>query len=104
MKEIFEGNFAIARGAWEAGVKVDCAYPGTPSSEILNAIAARYREDIKSEWSPNETVALEVAIGASIAGARAPCLHEACGTKRCLRSVHDPCLHGCQRRAGHSSL
>jgi indolepyruvate ferredoxin oxidoreductase alpha subunit len=71
MEKILQGNYAIARGAWEAGVKVACAYPGTPSSEILNAIAAQYKQDIKTEWSPNEKVAVEVAIGASIAGARA---------------------------------
>jgi indolepyruvate ferredoxin oxidoreductase alpha subunit len=71
MEKILQGNYAIARGAWEAGVKVACAYPGTPSSEILNAIAAQYKPDIKTEWSPNEKVAVEVAIGASIAGARA---------------------------------
>ncbi|RPJ05436.1 MAG: indolepyruvate ferredoxin oxidoreductase subunit alpha, partial [Deltaproteobacteria bacterium] len=71
MEKILQGNYGIARGAWEAGVKVASAYPGTPSSEILTAIAAEYREDIRSEWSPNEKVAVEVAIGASIAGARA---------------------------------
>jgi indolepyruvate ferredoxin oxidoreductase, alpha subunit len=71
MEKILQGNDGIARGAWEAGVKVACAYPGTPSSEILNVISAQYKEDIKAEWSPNEKVAVEVAIGASIAGARA---------------------------------
>src|SRR4030043_877240 len=71
MEKILQGNYAIARGAWEAGVKVACAYPGTPSSEILFAISSQYKKDIQSEWSPNEKVALEVAIGASFAGARA---------------------------------
>jgi len=71
MEKILQGNYAIARGAWEAGVKVACAYPGTPSSEILTAIAGQYKDDIKAEWSPNEKVAVEVAIGASITGARA---------------------------------
>ncbi len=71
MEKILQGNDGIARGAWEAGVKVACAYPGTPSSEILNVISAQYKDDIKTEWSPNEKVAVEVAIGASIAGARA---------------------------------
>jgi indolepyruvate ferredoxin oxidoreductase alpha subunit len=70
MEKILQGNDGIARGAWEAGVKVACAYPGTPSSEILNAITAQYKNDIRTEWSPNEKVAVEVAIGASIAGAR----------------------------------
>jgi indolepyruvate ferredoxin oxidoreductase alpha subunit len=63
------GNEAIARGAWEAGCHVATAYPGTPSSEILENIS-RY-EEIDSEWSTNEKVALEVASGASIVGARA---------------------------------
>ncbi|GFO53802.1 indolepyruvate oxidoreductase subunit IorA [Geomonas sp. Red276] len=68
MKEILSGNEAIARGAYEAGVRVACAYPGTPSTEILENII-RYRE-INSSWAPNEKVALEVGIGSSFAGAR----------------------------------
>ncbi len=71
MEKILQGNYAIARGAWEAGAKVACAYPGTPSSEILFAISTQYQKDILAEWSPNEKVALEVASGASFAGARA---------------------------------
>ena len=63
------GNQAIARGAWEAGVHVATAYPGTPSTEIIEAMA--HYDDVYVEWSPNEKVALEVAIGASIAGGRA---------------------------------
>ena len=63
------GNEAIARGAYEAGVKVSAAYPGTPSTEISENIA-KY-EEIYAEWSPNEKVATEVAIGASISGVRA---------------------------------
>ena len=69
MKKVMTGNEAIARGAFEAGVKVAAAYPGTPSTEILETIAREYK-DIYAEWSPNEKVALEVAIGASFAGAR----------------------------------
>lgn len=68
-KEILSGNEAIARGAYEAGVAFASAYPGTPSTEILENIA-RYKE-IYSEWSPNEKVAYEVAYGASLAGVRA---------------------------------
>ncbi len=68
MKKLLSGNEAIARGAWEAGVKVATAYPGTPSTEILEA-AAKYAE-IDAEWSPNEKVAFEVALGAAIGGAR----------------------------------
>jgi indolepyruvate ferredoxin oxidoreductase alpha subunit len=69
MKKIMSGNEAIARGAYEAGCTVAAAYPGTPSTEILENIA-NYKE-IYSEWSTNEKVATEVACGASIAGARA---------------------------------
>ncbi len=70
-KKILLGNEAIARGAYEAGVKVSAAYPGTPSTEISEAIA-KY-EEVYAEWSPNEKVAAEVAIGASIAGVRSMC-------------------------------
>lgn len=69
MKKLLTGNEAIARGAYEAGCIVAAAYPGTPSTEILENIAA-YKE-IYAEWSPNEKVALEVVSGAAIAGARA---------------------------------
>ena len=69
MKEILSGNEAIARGAFEAGVKVATAYPGTPSTEILENVI-RYKE-IDASWAPNEKVALEVGIGASFGGARA---------------------------------
>ena len=68
-KKVLLGNEAIARGAYEAGCHVATAYPGTPSTEILETIARDYR-DIKSQWSPNEKVALEVVAGASVAGAR----------------------------------
>ncbi len=67
--KIMLGNEAIARGAYEAGVKVSAAYPGTPSTEISENIV-NYPE-IYAEWSPNEKVAMEVAIGASISGTRA---------------------------------
>ncbi|HEY3275394.1 MAG TPA: indolepyruvate ferredoxin oxidoreductase subunit alpha, partial [Syntrophorhabdaceae bacterium] len=69
MRKIMQGNEAIARGAWEAGANAACAYPGTPSSEIL-AEVKNYKE-IYTEWSTNEKVALEVAHGASLAGGRA---------------------------------
>ncbi len=68
MKKLLLGDFAVARGAWEAGVRVAAAYPGTPSTEITEELA-RY-DEVYSEWSPNEKVALEVGIGASIRGAR----------------------------------
>jgi indolepyruvate ferredoxin oxidoreductase alpha subunit len=69
MKKLLTGNEAIAQGAWEAGVMFACAYPGTPSTEILENIA-EYKSDIIAEWAPNEKVALEAAIGASVIGAR----------------------------------
>lgn len=68
MKLLLTGDEAIARGAWEAGVCHASAYPGTPSTEILENIAG-YKE-IYAEWSPNEKVAMEAAIGASMAGVR----------------------------------
>lgn len=68
-KKLLSGNEAIARGAYECGVKFASAYPGTPSTEIVTNIA-KY-EKIYAEWSPNEKVALEVAIGASLGGVRA---------------------------------
>ncbi|MBQ9757968.1 MAG: indolepyruvate ferredoxin oxidoreductase subunit alpha [Clostridia bacterium] len=69
MKKLLIGNAAVARGAYEAGVNVVASYPGTPSTEITEEIV-KFNE-IYAEWSPNEKVAAEVAIGASIAGARA---------------------------------
>ena len=69
MKLLMTGNEAIARGAYEAGVRFASAYPGTPSTEILENVVT-YKEDIVAEWATNEKVALEAAIGGSIAGAR----------------------------------
>lgn len=68
-RAILSGNEAFARGAFEAGVRVASAYPGTPSTEILENIA--HYPEIDSSWAPNEKVSLEVAIGASFGGARA---------------------------------
>ncbi|MFB0918335.1 MAG: indolepyruvate ferredoxin oxidoreductase subunit alpha [Clostridiaceae bacterium] len=70
MKELLTGNEALARGAYEAGVRFASAYPGTPSTEILENTAL-YKDDIVAEWANNEKVAFEAAAGASIAGARA---------------------------------
>ena len=69
MKELMLTNKAIARGAYEAGVKVLSAYPGTPSTEIAENFAKH--DGVYAEWAPNEKVALEVAIGAAMAGGRA---------------------------------
>ena len=68
MKKLLTGDEAIARGAYEAGVRHASAYPGTPSTEILENIA-KY-DEIYAEWAPNEKVAMESAIGASMAGVR----------------------------------
>jgi indolepyruvate ferredoxin oxidoreductase alpha subunit len=68
MIKLLSGNEALALGAYHAGVEVACAYPGTPSTEILESVA-RF-DDIYAEWSTNEKVAVEVALGASYAGAR----------------------------------
>ena len=70
MRKLLSGNEAIARGAYESGVRVASAYPGTPSTEILESIASEFPE-IYAEWAPNEKVALEVGIGCSFAGGRA---------------------------------
>ncbi len=66
--ELLSGNEAIAQGAWEAGAHIGVSYPGTPSTETLEAFALK--EDVYAEWAVNEKVAFEVAIGASAAGAR----------------------------------
>ena len=68
MKKLLLGNAAVARGAYEAGVRVVSSYPGTPSTEITESIVAY--PDINVEWAPNEKVAAEVAVGASIGGGR----------------------------------
>ncbi len=71
MKKLMLGNEAFARGLYEAGCKIVSSYPGTPSTEITEE-AAKY-DEIYAEWAPNEKVAMETALGASIAGARAFC-------------------------------
>ena len=70
-KKLMLGNEAVARGMYENSVRVASAYPGTPSTEI-SEYAAKY-DEIYAEWAPNEKVALEVAIGASVGGARSLC-------------------------------
>jgi indolepyruvate ferredoxin oxidoreductase alpha subunit len=69
MRQLLSGNEAVARGAWEAGVRVASAYPGTPSTEILESFA-RF-PNVYAEWAPNEKVAVDVAVGAAYAGQRA---------------------------------
>ncbi len=78
-KRIMSGNEAIARGAYEAGIHVASAYPGTPSTEILEFIGKHYKDHIYCEWATNEKVAAEVVTGASMAGARALCAQKHVG-------------------------
>lgn len=111
MREILSGNEAIARGAWEAGARFASAYPGTPSTEILENIADY--QDIYAEWCPNEKVAMETALGAAMAGARALCAMKHVGVNVAadplmtasyvgvkgglvLVSADDPALHSSQ--------
>ncbi|MDR2839374.1 MAG: 4Fe-4S dicluster domain-containing protein [Azonexus sp.] len=70
-RHLMSGNEAVARAVWESGVKVAAAYPGTPSTEMMEVIATY--PDLYAEWSVNEKVSLEVAIGAAYAGSRAFC-------------------------------
>ncbi|MCA1809341.1 MAG: indolepyruvate ferredoxin oxidoreductase subunit alpha, partial [Lentisphaerae bacterium] len=70
MQELLSGNEAIARGAYETGVGVASGYPGTPSTEILETVAARHPE-VYCEWAPNEKVAFETAAAAALTGVRA---------------------------------
>lgn len=91
---LLSGNEAIARAAWEAGVLVASAYPGTPSTEILESLA--FYPDVKAEWAVNEKVALEVAIGASLAGARALCAMKHVGINVAADPLMSQTLAGCK--------
>ena len=71
MKQLMLGNAAVARGLYEAGCCVVSSYPGTPSTEVTEEVA-KY-DEIYSEWAPNEKVAMEVCVGASLAGKRSFC-------------------------------
>ena len=71
MKQLMLGNQAVARGLYEAGCRVASSYPGTPSTEITEQVSLY--EEVYAEWAPNEKVAMEVALGASIGGARSFC-------------------------------
>jgi indolepyruvate ferredoxin oxidoreductase alpha subunit len=85
MKRLLSGNEAVARGAWEAGVQVASAYPGTPSTEILENFA-RY-PNVYAEWAPNEKVAVDVAVGAAYAGQRALAIMKHVGVNVAADSV-----------------
>ncbi len=86
MKKLLTGNEAIARGAWEAGVQYATAYPGTPSTEILENLATY--SDVISEWAPNEKTAMESAAGASFTGIRTLCAMKHVG----MNVASDPML------------
>ena len=93
MKKLMLGNEAIARGAYEAGVRVVSAYPGTPSTEVSECIA-KY-DEVYAEWAPNEKVAFEVAAGASYAGARSMvCMKHNGGLV--ILAADDPGMHSSQ--------
>ena len=86
-RHLLSGNEAIARGAYEAGVRVCSAYPGTPSTEIFETLP-QYRDALYCEWAPNEKVAAEVAYGAAISGVRSLCAMKHVG----LNVAADPVL------------
>lgn len=89
MQKLQSGNEAIAQGAWEAGVRVGVGYPGTPSTETLENLSTY--DDVYCEWSPNEKVALEVALGAAMGGARSLATMKHVG----VNVAADPLLSAC---------
>ncbi|PKE31167.1 hypothetical protein CWS43_10875 [Rahnella sp. AA] len=91
MNKILTANDAVARGAFESGVKVATGYPGTPSTSIIDDIMRDYK-DIYCEWSVNEKVALEVAMGASFSGARSLAVMKTVG----LNVAHDALISAAQ--------
>ena len=102
MKQLMLGNEAVARGLYEAGVKVVSSYPGTPSTEITE-FAAKY-EEMYSEWAPNEKVAAEVAIGAAFAGARSFCAMKHVGLNVAADPLYTAAYTGGGGRSGHAFL
>lgn len=90
------GNEAFAQGAYEAGVKVISSYPGTPSTEITET-AAKF-DEIHVEWAPNEKVGVEVAMGASVGGARALSCMKHVGLNVARRSVFYSSIYRRYRR------
>jgi indolepyruvate ferredoxin oxidoreductase alpha subunit len=94
VRRLLSGNEAVARGAWEAGVKVASAYPGTPSTEILEHFA-RY-PNVYAEWAPNEKVAVDVAVGAAYAGRRAMAVMKHVGVNVAADSVFYASMTGAE--------
>lgn len=95
-RHLMSGNEAIARGAYEAGVKVCSAYPGTPSTEIFENLP-QYRDSLYCEWAPNEKVAAEVAYGASIAGVRSLCAMKHVGLNVAADPIFTAAYNGVNR-------
>lgn len=86
-KLILSGNEAIARGAFEAGIRLATSYPGTPASEIMNYFTDKKSENFYAEWSSNEKVALEICFGASTVNQRSFCSMKANGFNLCIDSL-----------------
>lgn len=95
-KVLMSGNEAIARGAYEGGLKVGSAYPGTPSTEIFENLPF-YKDSLYVEWAPNEKVAAEVAYGASIAGVRSLCAMKHVGINVAADPIFTACYNGVGR-------
>ena len=101
MKQLLLGNEAVARGLYEAGVRVVSSYHlGTPRYRNYGSSSPKF-EEIYCEWAPDATVAAEVAAGASIAGARSFCAYETCWFKRSGRPFIYHLLHRDKRRYGN---
>ena len=95
-KLLLSGNEAIARGAYEAGVKVCSAYPGTPSTEIFENLP-QYKDALYCEWAPNEKVATEVAYGAAVAGVRSLCAMKHVGVNVAADPIFTAAYNGVNR-------
>jgi len=95
VKRLLSGNEAVARGAWEAGVKVGSGYPGTPSTEIMEAFALF--PGVYAEWAPNEKVAMDVAIGAAYAGRRSFCTMKHVGVNVAADSLFFGAMTGVEK-------
>ena len=86
-KILLSGNETIARGAYEAGIKLATSYPGTPATEIMNYLLKLKSNDFYAEWSSNEKVALEICFGASTMNQRSLCSMKANGLNLCIDSL-----------------
>ena len=95
--QLLLGNEAVAQGAWEAGVRVVSSYPGTPSTEITEAVA-KYPE-VNVQWATNEKVAAEVAFGAAMTGARAMTCMKHVGVNVAADPLFTAAYTGVKRRA-----